>query len=143
MGAHDRIESKANMKKTKQTEEALLEQLRKTPIVQIACEKLGISRWTLYRWKKEDSDLAKKIDDAIFEGRLLVNDLAESQLISAVKDRNFGAITYWLKHHHPSYATRVKIEGELNVIEELSPEQKELVRKALKLANITLENYEQ
>lgn len=131
------------MKKTKQTEEALLEQLRKTPIVQIACEKLGISRWTLYRWKKEDSDLAKKIDDAIFEGRLLVNDLAESQLISAVKDRNFGAITYWLKHHHPSYATRVKIEGELNVIEELSPEQKELVRKALKLANITLENYEQ
>ncbi len=130
------------MKKTTQTEEALLEQLRKTPIVQIACEKLGISRWTLYRWKKEDSDLAKKIDDAIFEGRLLVNDLAESQLISAVKDRNFGAITYWLKHHHPSYATRVKIEGELNLIEELSPEQKELVRKALKLANITLENYE-
>lgn len=143
MGAHDRIESEAYMKKTTQTEEALLEQLRKTPIVQIACEKLGISRWTLYRWKKEDSDLAKKIDDAIFEGRLLVNDLAESQLISAVKDRNFGAITYWLKHHHPSYATRVKIEGELNLIEELSPEQKELVRKALKLANITLENYEQ
>lgn len=126
------------MKKTDQTKEALLEQIRKTPIVQIACEKLGISRWTFYRWKKEDVEFAKKVDEAIFDGRLLVNDLAESQLIGAVKDRNFAAIMYWLKHHHPSYKTRVEIEGTVNTIQELSPEQKELVRKALDLANLTL-----
>ncbi len=129
------------MKKTEQTKQALLEQIRKTPIVQIACEKLGISRWTFYRWKKEDTDFAKKVDEAIFDGRLLVNDLAESQLIGAVKDRNFAAIMYWLKHHHPSYRTRVEIEGTVNTIQELSPEQKELVRKALALADLTLENH--
>ncbi|MBY0473107.1 hypothetical protein K2Q00_02360 [Patescibacteria group bacterium] len=128
------------MKKTDQTKEALLEQIRKTPIVQIACEKLGISRWTFYRWKKEDVEFAKKVDEAIFDGRLLVNDLAESQLIGAVKDRNFAAIMYWLKHHHPSYKTRVEIEGTVNTIQELSPEQKELVRKALELASLTLED---
>lgn len=129
------------MKKNDQTKEALLEQLKKTPIVQIACEKLGISRWTFYRWKKEDGDFAKKVDEAIFDGRLLVNDLAESQLISAVKDRNFAAIMYWLKHHHPSYRTRIQIEGELEIIEEMDPEQKELVKKALELARISLNNY--
>ncbi len=129
------------MKKTEQTKEALLEQLKKTPIVQIACEKLGISRWTFYRWKNEDGDFAKKIDEAIFDGRLLVNDLAESQLIGAVKDRNFAAIMYWLKHHHPSYKTRVEIEGTVNTIQELSPEQKELVRKALELADVNLKSH--
>lgn len=129
------------MKKTDRTKEALLEQLRKTPIVQIACEKLGISRWTFYRWKKEDAEFTKKADEAMLDGRLLVNDLAESQLIGAVKDRNFAAIMYWLKHHHPSYKTRVEIEGTVNTIQELSPEQKELVRKALKFADETLEKY--
>ena len=129
------------MKKTDQTKEALLEQLRKTPIVQIACEKLGISRWTFYRWKKEDPSFAKKVDEAILDGRLLVNDLAESQLIGAVKDRNFAAIMYWLKHHHPSYRTRIQIEGELEIIEEMDPEQKELVKKALELARISFNNY--
>ena len=119
----------------------LLEQLKKIPIIQIACEKVGMGRATFYRWKKEDADFAKKVDEAIFDGRLLVNDLAESQLISAVKDRNFAAIMYWLKHHHPSYRTRIQIEGELEIIEEMDPEQKELVKKALELARISLNNY--
>ncbi|NBV76554.1 hypothetical protein EBR66_00045 [bacterium] len=129
------------MKKTDQTKEALLEQLKKTPIVQIACEKLGISRWTFYRWKKEDAEFAKKVDEAIFDGRLLVNDLAESQLIGAVKDRNFAAIMYWLKHHHPSYRTKIQIEGELEIIEEMDSEQKKLVLRALELAKFTLNNH--
>lgn len=131
------------MKKTEQTKEALLEQLKKTPIVQIACEKLGISRWTFYRWKKEDADFSKKVDGALFDGRLLVNDLAESQLIGAVKDRNFSAIMYWLKHHHPSYKTKIQIEGELEITEEIDPEQKEIVLKALELARITLNNHDE
>lgn len=129
------------MKKTDKNKTALLEQLRKTPIVQIACEKLDIGRCTFYRWKKEDVEFAKQVENAIGDGRLMVNDLAESQLISAVKDRNFPAIAYWLKHHHPAYKTRVEIEGTVNTIQELSAEQKELVQKALALANITLEEY--
>lgn len=126
------------MKKTDKTKADLLEQLRKTPIVQIACERLGISRMSLYRWKEEDAEFSKAVEKAILDGRLLVNDLAESQLISAVKDRNITAIIAWLKHNHPSYKTRIEIEGAINTIQELSPEQQEMVRQALSLARRTL-----
>lgn len=129
------------MKKSDASKAALLEQLRKTPILQIACEKIGISRVTLYRWRANDPEFAKSVDDALLEGRLMVNDLAESQLISAIKDRNMVAVMGWLKHHHPLYRTKVQIEGTVNTIQELSDEQKELVRKALTLANLTLESH--
>ena len=126
------------MKKNDKAKEALLEQLRKTPILQIACEKVGISRVTLYRWRAESKDFSRAVDEAMLEGRLLVNDLAESQLIGAIKDRNISAIVTWLKHHHPAYKTRIELEGRVNVIEELTPEQKELVRRALELAGMQL-----
>lgn len=130
------------MKKTDKAKAELLDQLRKTPIIQIACEKLGINRTTLYRWRAENKEFAQAIDDALLEGRLMVNDLAESQLIGAVKDRNITAILAWLKHNHPTYKTRIEIEGSLKVIEELSPEQAEKVRHALALANVTLKDHE-
>lgn len=126
------------MKKNDKAKEVLLEQLRKTPILQIACEKIGISRVTLYRWRAESKEFSAAVDEAMLEGRLLVNDLAESQLIGAIKDRNISAIVTWLKHNHAAYKTRVELEGKINVIEELSPEQKELVRKALELAGMQL-----
>ena len=127
------------MKKNNKTKTLFLEQLKKTPIVQIACEKLGIGRATLYRWKEEDTDFARQVDAAIFDGRLMVNDLAESQLIGAVKDRDMRAIMYWLKHHHTDYKTRIELEGTVNTVHELSDEQKELVRQAFVLAGITYE----
>jgi hypothetical protein len=130
------------MKKNDETKQIFLEQLKKTPIVQIACEKLGLGRSTLYRWREEDRNFAKQMSEAILEGHLLVNDLAESQLIGAVKDRNLSAIMYWLRHHHVDYKTKLEIEGTVNTIHELNPEQKKLVRQALKLANITLNDYE-
>lgn len=129
------------MKKTDATKALLLEQLKKTPIVQIACEKLGIARATFYRWKTDDKPFAKAVDDAVIEGCLLVNDLAESQLIGAVKDRNLTAIMYWLRHHHKDYKNRLEVEGTVNTIHELSPEQQQLVKQALKLADLNLNNY--
>jgi len=131
------------MKKNDRTKELLIDQLRKTPIVEAACQKANISRMTFYRWKNEDKEFTKKVDEALSDGQLLVNDLAESQLIGAVKDRNFQAIAYWLKHHHPSYKTRIEIEGALNTVHELSPEQEKLMRKAFELAGINIDDYEQ
>lgn len=125
------------MKKNEETKRLFLEQLKKTPIVQIACEKLSIGRATFYRWKQEDSEFGKSIDAAIFDGRLMVNDLAESQLIGAVKDRDMRAIMYWLKHHHADYKTRIELDGTINTIHELSDEQKELIRQAFILAGIS------
>lgn len=120
------------------TKSLLLEQLKKTPIIQIACEKLGIARATFYRWKTEDKLFAKAVDNAVLEGCLLVNDLAESQLIGAVKDRNLTAIMYWLRHHHKDYRNRLEVEGTVNTIQELSTEQKALVRKALEQVGVNL-----
>lgn len=110
----------------------LIEQLKKIPIVQYACEKSDISRATYYRWRKEDDNFRKASDEALIDGALLVNDMAESQLISLIKDKKFTAIKHWLKYHHPTYNYRLR-----NLIsetrEELTQAQVELVKKAMKL----------
>jgi len=115
----------------------LLEQLKRTPIVQIACEKTGIARATYYRWRNDDGDFSGKSDEALTEGASLVNDMAESQLMSAIRDKNLTAIIFWLKHHHPLYATKVEVTARLKADNEvLTPEQEALVTKALKLATL-------
>lgn len=124
------------MKKTEETKNLLLEQLRKTPIVEAACQKVGISRMTFYRWRQDDAEFKKKAEEAMNDGQLLVNDVAEGQLISAVRDRNLSAITYWLRHHHPSYANTLQVKHALQD-EELTPEQEALVREALRLASLS------
>ncbi len=124
------------MKKSDPKKALLLEQLRKTPIVEAACQKVGISRTTYYRWKQDDPEFAKATDEAMFGGQLLVNDLAEGQLISAVRERNLHAIVYWLRHHHPDYADTIQIKHSLQD-ETLTPEQEALVREALRLAALS------
>ena len=123
--------------KTLKTKELLIEQLKKTPIIQVACEKTGVGRATYYRWKKDDEEFSTKADEALSEGSSLVNDIAESQLMSAIKDKNLTAIIFWLKHHHPAYATKVEVNARLRADNEtLTPEQGALVTRALKLASL-------
>lgn len=113
----------------------LVEQLKKTPIIQIACEKSGVSRATYYRWRKEDPEFFKMADQAIRDGEALITDMSESQLISLIRDRNFPAIQLWLKHHHPQYTNRLEIRGEITHSQkELTEEEKQMVEKALRLA---------
>ena len=82
----------------------------------------------------EDEEFAKITDESLAEGKLLVNDMAESQLMSAIRDRNMTAIIFWLKHHHSSYGTRVEITAKIQDKQELTSEQKALVEEALRLA---------
>lgn len=113
----------------------LIDQLRKVPIVQSACEKVKVSRATFYNWKKDDADFAKQVDEAIGDGTLFMNDMAESQLLTAIREGNLGAITYWLKHRHAAYSNRLELTAKVKTeIESLTPEQEEAVRKALSLA---------
>ena len=122
-------------KRQSKNKEQLLEILKKTPIVQIACEKAGIGRATYYRWRKEDPEFAKVSDQALLDGSLLINDMAESQMMSAIKDKNMTAIIFWLKHHHPAYATKIEITASnKNQDIVLTDEQKELLNKALEMA---------
>lgn len=124
------------IEKRKQVDkDQIIEQLKKTPIIQLACEKVGIARATFYRWKNEDEDFAARADEAINEGSSLVNDVAESQLMSAIREKNLTAIIFWLKHHHPNYATKVEVTARLKADNEvLTPEQEAIVTRALKLA---------
>lgn len=120
----------------KQKEE-LISNIKKTPIIQIACQKVGIGRATYYRWRKNDLVFAEAVDEASTEGRHLINDMAESQLIAAIKDRNLTAIIFWLKNHHKSYANRLELSGKIKTEnEQLNPEQEELLRQAIKLAGL-------
>ena len=109
-----------------------LEILRKTPIIQLACERSGISRASLYRWKKDNPTFAQEVDEAIIEGCGMITDIAESQLLQAIKERNITAVMFWLKHHHKAYASKLELSGKLAIDDSLTPEQEETVRQALK-----------
>lgn len=124
------------------TKELFIEQLKRTPLIQAACEKVGIARSTIYRWKSEDKEFAKEVEEAIYEGERLITDLAQSKLISAIQDQNMSAIALWLRAHHEKYKQKMEISGQIKKEdEELTPEQKEIVERALKLSSfITKEN---
>ncbi len=97
---------------TEKNKKSLVAQLRRTPIVQAACERLGIGRSTYYKWRSEDRIFARSADHSLEAGRFLVNDMAESQLIRMIQAGSLGAIVYWLKHNNPRYANRIIHEYE-------------------------------
>jgi ACT domain-containing protein len=129
----------------KASKSTVIKQLKKTPIVQVSCKKVGISRATFYRWKKEDKKFANEAESAIEEGLWLINDMAESQLITAIKEGNLTGIIFWLKNHHRQYSPKLEVttkDGDIPLTEE----QKILIKKSLAMAyrdNKKEENNEQ
>lgn len=116
----------------------ILEQLRKVPIIQVACEKAGVARATFYRWRADDQDFAKAVEGALVEGEAMVNEMGESQLLSLMRDKHWPAISFWLRHRHPQFRNRLEISGSLQAPqEELTPEQERIVKEALRLAALT------
>jgi predicted DNA-binding transcriptional regulator AlpA len=128
------------MKKNKFQEQFLLE-LSKIPIIQVACEKAGLSRNSVYRWRKEDDSFAKKMDQALADGVALVNDMSESQLLTLIKEKNFPAVRFWLNKRHPAYKDKVEVVNK-HELPELTDTQKETIRQALELSNITIQKHE-
>lgn len=114
----------------------LLLRLVKTPIIEVACKQAGVPRSTYYRWRKSDEGFAEACDEAIEESTGRINDLAESQLITAIKEQNMTAIIFWLKHHHKRYATKVEVTARFKQDEALTPEQAATVQAALRLAGL-------
>ena len=127
--------------KQKKQKELFIEQVRKTPIIQLVCEKLEVGRTTFYRWKRQDKKFAEECDKALEEGCALINDLAESQLISAMKNNNLTAIMYWLNHRHSVYRNKLEVTGKLKINkDELSKDQEKSIMKALELASLVINN---
>lgn len=96
--------------KKERAQPKFLEELRKFPIIQVACERVGISRQSVYRWRSEDPEFISEMNKALDEGEELANDLCESQLFSLVKDKHFPAIKYRLEKRHPKYRKPVPAE---------------------------------
>lgn len=130
---------KASVEARKAQEQALLlEQFRKLPVVSIACEKTGIGRASYYRWRQEDSAFAAAADEALVDGTNLVSDMAESQLLSQIRDGNLGAVMYWLKHRNPHYNNKLEVTARLKHEDDnLTPEQEAAITEALRLASLT------
>lgn len=126
-------ENRIELRQTEQ-KKLLVEQLRKTPIVQVACEKTGVGRATFYRWLKDDPDFAKLANESITEGNGLISDVAESQLANLIKSGNLGAISFWLKHRHPAYRNKLEVDAKVKHEDlPLTAEQEAVIESALKL----------
>ncbi len=125
--------------RTARDKAALVEQLRKTPVIQMACEKVGISRMTFYRWRREDEEFTSAADEALAEGKSLVNDLAEVGLLSALRDGDPWSIQYWLRHHHRDYAAKMEVVAQIKSDGKLSPEQEATLEEALKLSHLIMD----
>lgn len=122
--------------KTKKREEFLAE-LRRIPIVQVACEKVSLSRNTVYRWRTEDSEFRKAMEAALTEGESLVNDMSESQLLTLIKEKNWPALSFWLRHHHPKYSQKIELSGSLVLEDEpLTAEEEQFITQAIERSGI-------
>lgn len=126
------------MRRTKKVEEKFFEELRKVPVVQVACEKTGISRNSIYRWRREDKDFKKNMEKALEDGIAFVNDMSESQLLTLIKEKSFPAIRFWLQHKHSGYKNKLEITNSQDS-EELTSSQEKIVKKALELAQVAQE----
>ena len=127
-----------DMKKNK-VQNKFLENLSSVPIILVACKKTHLSRNSVYRWRKEDSVFAKKMDKALADGVAFVNDMTESQLLMMIKEKNWPAMRFWLSHRNDKYKNKVEITTK-EESEELTPEQEKIVREALKLSTFISNN---
>ena len=82
----------------------LVEQFKKMPIVQIACERAAVSRATYYRWLEDEPAFRDSAMAAIAEGEAFISDKSEAQLLVLVGKEHFGAVRYSLEHHSEKYA---------------------------------------
>jgi len=124
------------MAKKNKIKNTFLEELKRVPIILVACERSGISRNSVYRWKKEDKDFSKSMDEALAEGEALVNDMSESQLLTLIKEKKWQAISFWLRHRNPRFREKLEVTSKVEDSGELTPSQIEVVHNALQLAKI-------
>jgi hypothetical protein len=111
--------------------EQLLKALEKSlGIVSTACESIGISRTTYYKYYNEDKDFKWSVDSI---GDIAL-DCAESQLFELIKEKNITAIIFYLKtkgkkrgyiekqevNHNSNNITGIRLISDRGVVEDKS-----------------------
>ena len=109
--------------------EQLLKALEKSlGIVSTACESIGISRTTYYKYYNEDKDFKRSVDSI---GDIAL-DCAESQLFELIKEKNVTAIIFYLKtkgkkrgyiekqevNHNSNNITGIRLISDRGVVED-------------------------
>ncbi len=90
------------MKKHK-IQHKFIQELQNAPIVQAACDKLGVSRNCYYRWLKKDPAFAREAEQALSQGEARVNDIAESVVLRGIQKQEWVPTKYWLDHRHEKF----------------------------------------
>lgn len=86
-----------------------IKELQRTPIIQVACDKMGISRQTYYRWYNEDSDFMDKVNLSISQGEGVVNDVAKSNILRGIQNGDKKDSKFWLTHRDHDFRKPFKI----------------------------------
>ncbi len=96
--------------KARHAKKLMLEMLRKYPIVEAACAKVGISRSTHYEWIKKDAQYSSDVEQATRASIDTVTDIAESNIIEGIKKGDYKSSAFWLTHRHMNYKKKNDLE---------------------------------
>jgi hypothetical protein len=83
--------------------ENLRAELEKNPNISAACNNVGISRQTYYRWVMSDGSFKLAMESALSLGVEYVNNIAESHVIRGVQNGDKSYVKYWLNNRHQAY----------------------------------------
>jgi len=92
-------------KRQKSQRTRLLEELEQTPIMEAMLVKVGISKNTYYRWRK-DTSFNAKCEEALAKGRERINDMAEKNILQAMHKGSLVATKFWLRHNSKRYGAK-------------------------------------
>ena len=122
-------------KRQTKLKQALLEQMKRTPTLEQACQKVGVSRMTVNRWRTKSKRFDGEVEAALREGREFVSDVAETQMFNLIGQGKQEMIKYFLSHNNARYANKLELSGTIATKDEpLTVEQKKLIREAMKLS---------
>lgn len=107
----------------------LIDVLLKMPVIQVAVKRVSISRSTYYRWCEEDEEFDRVSFEAIREGSMVINELAQSKLIEEMSKGNMTAAIFWLKSRDPKFSDRRTVINEFRVHEKHPEVSKEVEKK--------------
>ena len=104
------MDNSTTQNKTAVSKEKFLEQLEKSfGLVATTCRKVGISRSTYYKWRKDDSQFADKADEV----KELQKDAVEALILKKMKDGDTAMLIFYAKTQMKDrgYVERTEIVG--------------------------------
>ena len=95
--------------------------------ISMASSLVGISRQTIYDWRKDDSDFDQGIIDAMREGKTQIADLAEQALVKRIEAGDTTAVIFTLKTLRSNrYGDKDERREEEKRVNEKSPQARQI-----------------